>query len=169
MSSAMARRDDHHVYERVLRSNLQPEEKSTVARWVSEALAPISQIRVEDAPGGMLAAFKQGSETGAVAIGLAYAHVNLPTGLDFGSVPVDGAGGAALMAASAFMGHSRLDSSARNLGATAFGICTYRKMLDAFARARSASGRKLGAHLFPGSGHQPGAPNDSVNQASAEL
>jgi hypothetical protein len=167
-SHALARQPDRHVYERVLQSNLQPEEKSSVARWMADALGSVSSIRVQDAPGGILSALRAGSESGGLGIGLAYLHVNLPTGLDFGNVPVDGASGAALLAASAFMGHSELGSDARNLGAAALTICTYRKMVDVFARARMASGRKLGAHLMPNVG-APGAPDDPVAGVESEL
>lgn len=167
-SNALARHADRHIYERVLQSNLQPEEKSSVGRWMADALAPITSIRVQDAPGGILASLRAGTESGGVGIGLAFLHVNMPTGLDLGNVPIDGAGGAAMLAASAFMGHSELGSDARNLGAAGLSICTFRKMVDVFSRARLASGRKLGAHLMPHVG-APGAPDDPVNAAEADL
>ncbi len=168
-NAAALTRLDGNVYQRVLQSNLQPQEKSAIARWVSDAMATVTNIRPKDAPGGVLAAFRQGSESAVVAIGAAYAHVNLPDGLDVAGVPLDGASGAVSLAASAFMGHSELGSDARTVGSFGVGLCTFRKMVDVFARQRLASGRALGSHLTPGARHAPGAANDPVAQAEADL
>ncbi len=158
-----------HVYQRVLQSNLKPEEKSAIGRWVAEAMQTVTSIRPTDAPGGILAAVRSGSETAAMAIGAAYMHVNAPEGLDGMGVPVDGAAGAGMLAASAFMGHSELGTDARTLGNFGFGLCTFRKMVDVFASQRLASGRALGSHLTPGVRRTPGAPDDPVTEVEGEL
>ena len=159
------------AYQRMLKSNLQPEEKSEIRKWAESMLGPldaISQIRVQDAPGGMLSAARQTSEGLMLAGVLAFAQVNVKGGLDVRGVPMDGAGGLGLVLASAFMGHSELGTDARNLGQDAMTICAYRKLVDVFVRARSSRGREIYEHLRPGgsSGHPA---NDAVAAAVNDL
>lgn len=156
------------AYQRMLKSNLQPEEKNVIKQWAKDVLGLTSDMRIHDAPGGLLSAFRQGSEGLALAAGLAYVHVNVKNGLDVRGVPLDGASGAALLLASAFMGHSELGTDARNLGQDALMICAFRKMVDAFALQRVQAGRALYDHLQPGKGG--GWPaNDRVAAAAANL
>jgi hypothetical protein len=169
MASALALKDDAYVFERMLRSNMQPEEKSTLAKWAEMVLGPISDIRIKDAPGGALSAIRQGSEGLAVAALAAYAHVNLPTGLDVKGAPIDGVGGVALLACSAFMGHSELGTDARNLASDAMTICAFRKLTDVFARARASAGKSLFPHLVPGGSFSGNPANDPVAAAAADL
>ncbi len=160
------------VYENMLRSNLQPEEKNMIADWAKKMIGPLEtlrDIRIQDAPGGFLSAFRQGSEGVLLAAALAYAHANLRGGLDVRGVPVDGAAGFAVMLASAFMGHSELGTDARNLGQDATVICTYRKLLDGFIRSRQEHGRELYAHLMQGNRPASQPANDPVAAAAAGL
>lgn len=169
--TALATISPQKTYERVMKSNLQPEEKSQVRQWAEQMLGPleaIGNIRAEDAPGGFLSVARQSSE-GLMMAGLAaYAHVNVKNGLDVRGIPVDGAGGLGLAIASAFMGHSQLGTDARNFGVNGMTICAFRKFVDIFARARLARGRDLYPHLMPGytSGQ---AANDPVAAAAADL
>jgi len=138
------------VYDQVMRSNLQPEEKSIIRKWAEQMIGPLTDTRIRDMPGGALSAARQGAE-GMLAAGvLAYIHVNNETGLDIKGVPVDGLAGAFLLGASAFMGHSELSSDARNFGNDALTICFFRKASDFFAERRKVQGKALHAHLTPG-------------------
>ena len=160
------------AYEAALKSNLQPEEKNTIRQWAEQMIGPLQtlrDVRIQDAPGGLLSAFRQGSEGVALAGLLAFAHVNLRDGLDVRGVPVDGAAGFAVLLMSAFLGHSELGTDARNLGQDATLICAYRKMVDGFSRARRASGRELYDHLQPGAGPSGHPANDPVAAAAADL
>ncbi len=160
------------AYESVLKSNLQPEEKNTIKQWAEQMIGPLQSlrdVRIQDAPGGVLSAFRQGSEGIALAGLLAFAHVNLRDGLDVRGVPVDGAAGLAVLIASAFLGHSELGTDARNLGQDATLICAYRKLVDGFSRARLASGRELYNHLQPGVGPSGHPANDPVAAAASDL
>lgn len=162
----------HRVYENMLKSNLQPEEKHVLREWAEKMVGPLqslSDVRIKDAPGGFLSAFRQGSEGVALAAGLAFLQVNVKGGLDVHGIPVDGAGGLGLLLASAFMGHSELGTDARNLGQDATLICAYRKLVDGFSRARVASGRELYAHLQPGAKYAGHPANDPVAAAAADL
>lgn len=125
-------------------------------------MGPVSQVRAKDAPGGALSAFRQGSEGLATAAALAFVHVNNPGGLDVRGIPVDGVGGAGLLAASVFMGHSELASDARNIGNDALTVWGFRKMTDFFADRRAASGRALPAHLTPGNNMSGNVDNDPI-------
>jgi len=157
-----------NTFDRMLKSNLQPEEKNVIKDWAKGVLGLATDVRVKDAPGGLLSAFRQGSEGLAMAAGLAYLHVNVRGGLDVKGIPLDGAGGFGLLVASAFMGHSELGTDARNLGQDAMTICAFRKMVDAFARARLASGRELYDHLSPG--RYSGRPvDDEFREAAGDL
>lgn len=168
MQTALVR-PDYRIYDRVLRSNLQEDEKSSFRKFFDQALEPLANVRVQDAPGGILSAIRQGSEGLLVAAAHAYAHVNLPNGCDIGGVPVDGAGGAAILAASAFMGHSELGTDARNIGQDLTLLYANRMLTDAFARQRIASGKALPPHLTPGYTAPSGDPSDPVMQAEADL
>jgi hypothetical protein len=168
-ANALALKDDFKVYNRMLQSNLKPEEKSTLAQWAQTVLGPISDIRIKDAPGGALSAIRQGSEGLSIAALAAYVHVNMPTGLDVKGAPLDGVGGLALLAASAFMGHSELGTDARNVGGNAMAVCAFRKLTDTFARARLSAGKALYPHLVPGSSLAADSASDPVSQAAADL
>lgn len=168
--SQLARVTPERTYQNMLKSNLQPEEKSIIKQWAEKIEGPleiIKDIRVQDAPGGILSAVRQGSEGIAMAATLAFLQVNVKGGLDVRGVPVDGVGGLAVMGASAFMGHSELGTDARNLGQDATVICAYRKFVDAFSRMRLASGRELYPHLMPGHQYNGTPANDPVAQAAA--
>ena len=172
MSQALATVQPERVYERMLKSNLQPEEKNVLKEWAREMIGPlksIREIRVHDAPGGVLSAFRQGSEGLALAALLAFAHVNVRGGLDVKGIPLDGAGGFGLLLASAFMGHSELGTDARNLGQDATVICAFRKFVDGFSQARMASGRELYSHLTPGKRSTGHPASDPVAAAAQDL
>lgn len=162
----------HRVYENMLKSNLQPEEKHVLREWAERMVGPLetlSKVRIQDAPGGLLSVARQTTEGFGMAALLAYLQVNVNGGLDVRGVPLDGAGGFVLSLASAFMGHSELGTDARNLGQDATLICAYRKLVDGFSRARVRNGRELYAHLQPGA-KPPGHPaNDPVAAAGADL
>lgn len=160
--------NDIVVFDSMLRSNLQPKEKSTIRKWAESVIGPMTDVRVKDAPGGALSAFRQGSEGLATAGLLAFVHVNTEEGLDYKGLPLDGVGGAALLGLSAFMGHSELGSDARNIGNDALVVWSYRKMADFFADRRMASGRALPSHLRPGS-QSRSAENDPIISAARNL
>ena len=168
--SALATTSPARAYENMLKSNLQPEEKSMIREWAQKMLGPLEMlgdIRVKDAPGGMLSAFRQGSEGLALAAACAFVHVNVRGGLDVKGVPLDGAGGLGLLLASAFMGHSELGTDARNLGQDATLIFAFRKLTDTFALARAKSGRELYEHLRPGAEYAGHSAKDPVAAAAA--
>ncbi len=162
--------NDMVVFDSMLRSNMQPEEKSQIRRWAESMLGPITQVRAKDATGGALSAFRQGSEGLATAAALAWVHVNSKTGLDVAGVPIDGASGGGLLLASVFMGHSELSADARNIGNDALTVWGFRKMTDFFADRRLASGRTLPNHLTrPGSHVSGDVNNDPIVSAASDL
>lgn len=160
------------VYEAAMKSNLQAPEKHAIQQWAEKMIGPLEvlrDIRVQDAPGGLMSAFRQTSEGLMLAAGLAYLHVNVKNGLDVRGVPVDGAIGMGLAIASGFLGHSELGTDFRNVGQDATLICAFRKLSDVFARQRLSSGRDLYDHLRPANQYTGRPDSDPVAAAAADL
>lgn len=170
MAATAVRPGDIVVYDSISRSNMPVDEKkSAIRQWVEGMLGPIQEVRAKDAPGGVLTVARQTSESAMTAGALAFLHVNAPTGLDVGGVPLDGAGGAIVAGASALMGHSELASDARNIGTAGVTVWSFRKMTEFFTKQKIAKGHALPSHLIPGSRVSGDISNDPVVQAAASL
>lgn len=171
MNSALAALPPRQVYEAAMKSNLQPAEKSAIQQWAEKMVGPLEMlrdVRIQDAPGGMMSAFRQTSEGLALAGLAAYLHVNVKGGLDVHGIPLDGATGFGMLLASVFLGHSELGTDFRNVGQDATLLCAFRKWTDVFSKQRLDSGRALYDHMVPGS-HTGQPANDPVGAAAAAL
>lgn len=161
------------LYDSLNKSNIPTEEKSQLRRWfessVGQALTvnrPRGQVRAG------LSAFRQGSEsllTGAI---LGAINVESKTGLNVMGVPVDGAAGVILTAASALAGDSELAPDARNIGTSCLGIYAFRQTTELLAEKRLAKGKALPPHLASGGAKVAGDSNvgaDPIVQAGKVL
>ena len=171
-TTALAPLPARQVYEAAMKSNLQPAEKNAIQQWAEKMLGPLEvlrDVRIQDAPGGLMSVFRQTSEGLGLAAIAAYLHVNVKGGLDVRGAPVDGFAGGLLALMSAFMGHSELGTDFRNVGQDLTLICAFRRMQDFFAQQRLRSGRELYPHLMVGA-VQTGRPDsDPVAAAAANL
>ncbi len=142
MANAMA------LYDSVLSSNLPVQEKSQLRRFFEKMTdSPLALRPTGRHAHGAMSAVRQGSEALVTGMGLGAIHVMAKNGLDVGGVPIDGAGGFALLAASAFAANSDMAPDARNIGSTGVGIFGFRATTEFLVQKRLSKGLAIPSHL----------------------
>lgn len=124
------------------------EEKSAMRRWFENSVMT-GKIRPGEHVKGGLNAFRKTTEalgTGAI---LAAVHVETEGGLDKFGMPLDGISGALLSIGSAIWPNSEVSPDARDIGADALTVWSFRKTTDLLVEKRIASGRAVPRHLSP--------------------
>lgn len=145
----MLRADDIVVYDS-LSGNAIPtrEEKSVMRRWFESSVLS-GRIKPGAHVKGGLSAFRKGTEALGAGAVLAAIHVETDGGLDKFGMPVDGIGGAMALAGSAIWPDAEVSSDARDLGADALTVWSFRKTTDWLVERRIANGRAIPRHLSP--------------------
>lgn len=117
-------------------------------RWFESA---ITRGTINPAPyvKGGLSTFRKSTEALAAGSALAAIHVETSGGLDKFGIPIDGVGGALLAIGSAFWPNTEVSQDARDIGANALGIWSFRKTIDFLVERRAMNGRAIPAHLSP--------------------
>lgn len=124
------------------------EEKSMMRQWLERAVLgkpinPSAHVK------GGLSAFRKTTEAIGTGAALAAIHVETDGGLDKFGIPLDGVGGALLTIGSAIWPNSEVSSDARDIGADALTIWSFRKTSDLLVEKRMAAGRAVPRHLSP--------------------
>lgn len=148
------------------------EDKSAMRQWFERSFLPTVPIRPGDQIKGSLSAFRKGTEALGTGAALALVHVETEGGLDKFGVPVDGIGGFALLAGSAFFPNSEVSPDARDIGADALTVWSFRKTTDLLVEKRIASGKAVPRHLSPANrieGERSDASEDPIVGAARAL
>lgn len=169
-------RSDITLYDAVLGSNLQPEQKGALRKWFETAISVPETLRPSTAQvHGTLSAFRQGAESLLTGIGLGYLNVECPGGLDPAGVPIDGLAGFLFLAGSGIAAKSDMAPTARNIGSVASGVFGMRMATKFLVEKRLAKGKAIPRHLQLGttiSGDAPGrvdVSKDPIVLASEKL
>lgn len=125
------------------------EEKSVMRRWFESSVLGNPKLRPGDHVKGGLSAFRKTTEALGTGAALAAIHVETEGGLDKFGVPIDGVAGAALTIGSAIWPNSEVSGDARDIGADALTVWSFRKTSDLLIEKRIASGRAVPRHLSP--------------------
>lgn len=138
---------DEIVYSSIMHSNLPRHEKSTIGKWLNKVTGGRTgklarSIGMEHVESGVGAIRQTGESilTGGI---LGALHASLKTGLDVDKVPVDGIIAAITIPAGVALAHSHMGQDLKNVGATAAGIFTFRKVNAFVAEKRRASGKTV--------------------------
>lgn len=91
---------------------------------------------------------RQGGE--ALLVGGILGAIHVEKGLDHNKVPVDAAGGVALLVASVALAHEPMGVDLRNAGSTALGIYGFRKTYELLAEKKRAAGKLPAAPSIAG-------------------
>lgn len=125
------------------------EEKSAMRQWFERSFLPTIPIRPGDQIKGGLSAFRKGTEALGTGAALALVHVETEGGLDKFGIPVDGVGGAIALIGSAFFPNSEVSPDARDIGADALTVWSFRKTTDLLVEKRISNGKAVPRHLSP--------------------
>ena len=124
------------------------QERSIMRRWFESA---ITGARVNPAPyvKGGLSTFRKTTEAISTGAALAAIHVETNGGLDKFGYPLDGIGGALLAIGSTFWPNTEVSNDARDIGADALTVYSFRKTTDFLVERRMNNGKSIPQHLSP--------------------
>lgn len=148
------------------------EEKSAMRRWFERSVLSNVPLRPGDQIKGGLSAFRKTTEALGTGAALAVIHVESEGGLDKFGVPLDGLAGAALTVGSVVFPNSEVSPDARDIGADAITVWSFRKTCDLLVEKRIASGKAVPRHLSPANkihGEDNAASEDPIINAARAL
>lgn len=147
----MANRGDILVYDSLMGSNIPRREKSAIRNWYDTMTGGVATAletgaggrRGENAVVSTVQAFRQLTESGAVAAGLGVMHAEV--GLDIGKVPVDATLGIIAPVLSIFLSKHEISRDLLNIGTAGSNAYLFRKGYAwAAAKKMLAGGKPAG-------------------------